>query len=202
MKIAIRKMSIKSFLPIILFSFLFVLPFVGLYVIIKYQNTIIKDTVSETIPPQNIAITPKASASDSAGLQAHPINVANWKTYSNPNGYAMKIPQEMKISSQQGFDSQFNNSDLLISIGIFGLQQDKTIDDYVRYGLCLSDPTHATIHNKTVTKSETRYNNTNICEDAVFKLSDYTVLDLQGKANNQAGVDLYNQILSTVQVTN
>jgi hypothetical protein len=103
------------------------------------------------------------------------------------------------------FDFQLKNEDLLITFVLFGIGESDTVIDYIQDGFCLSSDNgikEEKIGSISIYRSERVFSASNICLDTVIALRRPNwFVDIQGKAKNQAGVTLYNEILSTFQLT-
>jgi hypothetical protein len=129
----------------------------------------------------------------------------NWKIYRSYFGYSIKYPAGIELTKESNyFDFQLKNQDLHITFISFTLPPERKIEDYIINGFCFAkkkDIRKEKVNGVYVYRGKKVYEKNNICLQATIALSERQVVDIQGKASNQAGIDQFNKILSTFQFT-
>jgi len=156
-----------------------------------------------SIQPRQSAQTPMVTQQ----LTPPPIpdGFVSWKTHTSSLGYSIKYPPDMDLVPRGGgIDFQLQGQDLHVGFVIAGLPENRDIQDYATYGWCLVDRNgirKQELSGVVAYRSENVFDGTK-CLDAMIALHRQRwVVDIQGKAKGQAGVALFNEILSTFRLT-
>ena len=129
-----------------------------------------------------------------------------WTTHRSSTGYTIQYPPTLQLLSGDGyFDFQLENHDLLARFGTVGLSPIGNPVEYAKNGFCLDGDRgvqELAVNGIVIYRTEHTFTEQDICLDAVILLNEEgRVLDIQGKAFSRDGVVLFDEILTTLQIT-
>ena len=129
----------------------------------------------------------------------------NWRTYRSYFGYSIKYPANIELIKESDYyDFKLENQDLHMTFGNVGLPHERDVEDYVINSFCFAnkkDIRKEKVNDVYIYRSEKVYDQNNTCLQATIDIGKKQLVDIQGKAKNQAGIDQFNKILSTFQYT-
>jgi hypothetical protein len=155
-------------------------------------------------------------SSFSQGSEAEATTAANWKTHTSSYGYSVRYPSDMKHEEPGGYpvDLRIKNEDLTMTFMLQTLPHNKKIEEYATNAFCDDRPNEIKkekINNVLVYRVEKTLSDNKLCLQAIIGLNTFLInpsqpksqwiLDIQALGNNHYSTKLFNNILSTVSLT-